>query len=96
MSEAVNIIKDWWAIFIGAIGLVAWFIRLESRSLRNSDDVVKEAKARKEELASLELRLEKQRKEDLAQRKEDRENTNEILRAVQTDIKLLLQKVGST
>jgi hypothetical protein len=84
------------AIFIGAIGLVAWFIRLESRSLRNSDDVVKEAKARKEELASLELRLEKQRKEDLAQRKEDRENTNEILRAVQTDIKLLLQKVGST
>ena len=96
MSEAVNIIKDWWAIFIGAIGLVAWFIRLESRSLRNSDDVVKETRARKEELASLELRLEKQRKEDLAQRKEDRENTNEILRAVQTDIKLLLQKVGST
>jgi hypothetical protein len=96
MSETVNIIKDWWAIFIGAIGLVAWFIRLESRSLRNSDDVVKETRARKEELASLELRLEKQRKEDLAQRKEDRENTNEILRAVQTDIKLLLQKVGST
>jgi len=94
MSETVNVIKDWWAILLGAIGLVAWFVRLESRSIRNSDDVVKETKARKEDLTALEIRLERQRKEDLAQRKEDRENTNEILRSVQADIKLLLQKVG--
>jgi len=88
MSEALSAIKDWWAIIMGVCGVLIWLVRLESRAIRNSAD----NESRKQELIALELRLEKQRKEDMELRREDREDTKRILQEVQRDIKLLLQQ----
>lgn len=94
MSETINAIKDWWAILLGVAGFVAWFVRLEARAMRNSDDITREATSRKGDLVALELRLEKQRKEDMDLRKQDREDTKRLLQDVQSDIKLLLQRTA--
>lgn len=93
MAELLDTIVRWWPILLGFTSLVVWFIRIELRSLENSNKIMREGQARKEDLTNLELRLEKQRAEDQAQRKEDRDNTNSLIREVQGDIKLLLQRV---
>jgi hypothetical protein len=94
VTDTFNAVKDAWAIILGVIGLVAWFVRLEARAMRNSDELGKETQSRKSELVALELRLEKQRQEDMTQRKEDRDTTNAMIRDVQSDIKLLLQRTA--
>lgn len=94
MQDTLTTLKDWWALLLGFLGLAAWFVRLEARAMRNSDDITREATSRKSELMSLELRLEKQRKEDMDLRKQDREDTKRLLQEVQSDIKTLLQRTA--
>jgi hypothetical protein len=62
--------------------------------MRNSDDLTIEAASRKAELVALETRIEKQRKEDMELRRQDREDTKRMLQEVQSDIKLLLQRTA--
>jgi hypothetical protein len=85
MDEFARDIQDWWPILVtligGGAGALIWFIRLENRTLSNDRNLVQ-----------LELRQEKQRQADLAQQKEARDNTNQMIRDVQSDIKLLLQR----
>lgn len=101
MNDALQVIREWWVMVAATVATVAWLVRLEARGLQNSAKaadnakaVVKESAERKEELIALELRLEKQRQEDMALRREDREDTKQILREMQGDIKLLLQRAA--
>lgn len=94
MNDTLQIIKDWWFALAATVATVAWLVRLEARGLQNSKNLTKESTDRKAELIALELRLEKQRQEDMALRREDREDTKLILREMQGDIKLLLQRAA--
>lgn len=79
MSQ-MELIKEWWALLVGAVAIVFWLSRLEWRGLQNESEI---------------RRLWSQRKEDLAQAQHSRNETNEILREMRQDIKELLKK-GST
>lgn len=92
MTDALEVIKDWWFMVLSCGTAVAWLVRLEARGLQNTKSLTKESTDRKAELIALELRLEKQRQEDLVLRREDREDTKQILQEMQRDIKLLLQR----
>lgn len=96
MSEILTAIKDWGllAILGTFAGLVAWLVRLESRAVSNSNNITQEAVNRKTELAALELRLEKQRREDMELRKQDREDLRRMVQDMQSDIKTLLQRTA--
>lgn len=88
MTEAANVIKEWWFAIMALVAVTVWLVRLEARSFTNSA----QNEARRNELIALELRLERQRQEDMATRKEDRDEMQEVLREVRADIKLLLQR----
>lgn len=92
MTDALEVIKEWWVMVAATVATVAWLVRLEARGLQNTKSLTKESTDRKAELIALELRLEKQRQEDMALRREDREDTKQILQEMQRDIKLLLQR----
>jgi hypothetical protein len=76
----MEIFKEFWAIILAGVGLVAWSIRLESQTKANTLEI---------------SRIWKQRSEDLAAQRAAREETNEMLAEVRADIKELLRKVGS-
>lgn len=88
MTEAANAIKDWWFAIMALVAVTVWLVRLEARSFANTAQNT----ARRDELVALELRLERQRKEDMSVRKADRDEMQEMLREMREDIKLLLQR----
>lgn len=61
------------------VAFLVWLVRLESKGLQNEREI---------------KRLWNQRKEDLEAARRARDETNEILREMQRDIKLLLQQRG--
>ncbi len=71
----LDALKDWWGVVVAAVGAVAWLLRLESRGITNEREI---------------RRLWAQRKEDLADAKESRDRTAEMLREIRGDIKTLL------
>jgi hypothetical protein len=81
MNDIGQIIKEYWTVVAGAvgalIGLVAWLIRLESRSLSNEKEI---------------RRLWGQRKEDLANAQHSRDAQTKMLDEIRQDIKTLLSK----
>lgn len=96
-----TLIADYWHVLGGAAVFLSGYGQLryrmnqsEKADQAHSDALEQETQSRKAELIALETRLEKQRQEDQTQRKEDRDNTNSMLREVQNDIKLLLQRVS--
>ncbi len=94
MDETANFLRDWWPIAVCMVGLVGWFFRLESRAMANGDDIKREGIERGNAIAAMELRIERTRREDLEQRKQDRDDTNRILSDVQSDIKQLLRQIS--
>ena len=74
MMEAL---KEYWAILMGAIGFVAWLVRLEAMTKTN----VKEL-----------LRLEEQMDRDRSDARDSRKETNDILKEVRSDIKQLIRE----
>ena len=75
----MDIIREWWGLILGTVAGLFWLSRLEWRGLQNEAEI---------------KRLWTQRKEDLASAQKARDETNEILREMQRDIKQLLQQVG--
>lgn len=73
----MDVLREWWAIIAGAIAGLFWLSRLEWRGLQNEAEI---------------KRLWSQRKEDLAQAQQAREDTNKMLDEIRSDIKLLLQR----
>ena len=72
-------LKEWWGIVAGAVGLIAWALRVEFSAKTNSAEI---------------RRLWHQRDEDLRAHKEARDATNEMLREVRDDIKKLIERAG--
>jgi Flp pilus assembly protein TadB len=77
----MDILKEYWAIIMTAIGYVLWLGRLESRANTNTREIEK-----------LEARLEKQRAEDMEYNRSHRQEVKDTLQSIQSDIKLLLQR----
>lgn len=73
-----ELIKDFWAIIVGFIGLVVWLVRLEARAIGN------EAELR---------RLWAQRREDMESQREQREEANKMLTEIRSDVKDLLRGI---
>jgi hypothetical protein len=78
-GQPMEFFVAWWPIIAAGVGGLFWLSRLEWRGLQNEAEI---------------KRLWTQRKEDLASAQKARDETNEILREMQRDIKQLLQNVG--
>ena len=75
----MEIIREWWGLAAAGVGALFWLSRLEWRGLQNETEI---------------KRLWSQRREDLESAQRARDETNEILREMQRDIKQLLQQGG--
>jgi hypothetical protein len=75
----MDILRDWWAMFLGVIGGVFWLSRLEWRSLNNEKEI---------------RRMWEQRQIDLDSAAEARRENNEVLKEIREDIKRLLILTG--
>lgn len=73
----MDILRDWWVVVAGGVAALLWLSRLEWRGLQNEAEI---------------KRLWSQRKEDLQQAQQAREDTNKMLDEIRSDIKLLLQR----
>ena len=69
-------VRDFWAIIAAAIGVIVWFIRLESRGIANAADI---------------KRLWSQRKEDMGAARDSRDRMDRRLDEIGSDIKTLLR-----
>jgi len=73
----MDVLREWWGLVMAGVAGLFWLSRLEWRGLQNEAEI---------------KRLWSQRKEDLASAQVARNETNEILRELQRDIKQLLQQ----
>jgi len=76
----MEMIRTFWPLAVAFVATIAWLIRLEARSVDNSNEI---------------KRLWSQRKEDLETSKQAREETNKMLSEIRDDIKSLISRVGS-
>lgn len=70
-------INEYWSILLGAIGFVVWLVRLEAMTKTNAKEL---------------LRLEEQVDRDREDARDSRKETNEILKEVRSDIKVLIRE----
>ena len=75
----MELVRNFWAIIAAAIGVIVWFIRLESRGIANAADI---------------KRLWSQRKEDMEAAKDSRDRMDRRLDEIGSDIKTLLRGMG--
>ena len=75
----MDVLREWWGLIMAGVAGLFWLSRLEWRGLQNETEI---------------KRLWSQRREDLASAQRARDETNEILREMQRDIKQLLQQRG--
>ena len=75
----MDVLREWWGLIMAGVAGLFWLSRLEWRGLQNETEI---------------KRLWSQRREDLASAQRARDETNEILRELQRDIKQLLQQRG--
>jgi len=71
----MEVFFTWWPVLLAVIGSVVWFVRVESKTMSNANEIE---------------RLWKQRDEDQRNHKEARDSTNQLLTEMRSDIKLLL------
>lgn len=72
----MEVVREFWAVFLGALAGLVWLVRLEARGLANERDI---------------KRLWAQRKEDLESAKEARQQTNTMLTEIREDVKVILR-----
>jgi hypothetical protein len=73
----MDVLREWWGLVMAGIAGLFWLSRLEWRGLQNEAEI---------------KRMWSQRKEDLASAQRARDETNEMLAEIRTDIKQLLQQ----
>ncbi len=73
----MELVREWWQVLVGTIFGLLWLSRLEWRGLNNEREI---------------KRLWTQRKEDLENAAAARRETNEVLKEIRQDIKLLLAR----
>lgn len=86
--DAVELVREYWGVAVGFVGLIVWAVRLEAGMKANASDI---------------RGLWKQRNEDIEAHRQARVETNDMLRRLDTkmdtafgefrsDIKTLLQR----
>lgn len=70
-----DVLRDFWALFAGAVGVIVWLMRLESRSISNEREI---------------KRLWHQRTEDMQAAQKQSDSMNALLAEMRADIKTLL------
>ena len=75
----MEILKEFWPMFLAFVAFLGWLIRLEARSIENGKEI---------------KRLWNQRREDLEASRQAREDTNAMLAEIRDDIKALISRVG--
>jgi hypothetical protein len=75
----MEVILQFWPVFMAFLAFLIWLIRLEARSVENTREI---------------KRLWNQRREDLEASNRAREDTNAMLAEIRDDIKALIAKVG--
>lgn len=75
----MEMLKEFWPMFVAFVAFLAWLIRLEARSIENGKEI---------------KRLWHQRREDLEASRLAREDTNKMLAEIRDDIKDLIAKVA--
>ena len=75
----MEVILQFWPVFLAFLAFLIWLIRLEARSVENTREI---------------KRLWNQRREDLEASNRAREDTNAMLAEIRDDIKALIAKVG--
>ena len=75
----MDVLREWWGLIMAGVAGLFWLSRLEWRGLQNEAEI---------------KRMWSQRKEDLASAQRARDETNEMLAEIRTDIKQLLQQGG--
>lgn len=73
----MDILKEWMAAAVAAVGFIVWLVRMEGRMNQNTREI---------------LRIEKQMDQDRETAREARSETNDMLREVRSDITRLLER----
>ena len=73
----MELLREYWAVAAGFVGVVIWAVRLEAGMKSNSDQIKS---------------LWRQRNEDIDSHRLAREETNKMLDEIRQDIKRLLQR----
>lgn len=71
----MDTVREWWAIGVAVLGAVFWLARLEGRVNENSKEL---------------LRVEREMERDRAAANKSRTETNDMLKEMRADIKMLL------
>ena len=74
-----DVMNEYWKQIVAAVAFIVWLVRLESKSLNNEKEL---------------KRIWQQREEDMATAKDARDQTNEMLREIRTDIKNLIRQTA--
>jgi hypothetical protein len=82
----MELIRDYWGVIVGTVGLAVWLARLEARGFTNAAEIKRRAVDHAIEIK----RLWSQRKEDLDLARESRDRTDRTLEEIGRDIKTLL------
>ncbi len=75
-----------WPVVIAIIGLVAWLVRVDAKTMAQANELSRIEREGQEELARLEKRIDDRRKEDMSR-------IERQLDTMASDIKTLLQRV---
>lgn len=76
----MDLLKEYWALFVGLISGVVWLVRLEAGMVSNRKDI---------------KRIEDQRREDLKDAERHRDRVDVKLTGIETDIKQILLILSS-
>lgn len=75
--EMDDVLVNYWRQFLAGVAFIVWLVRLESKAMSNEKEI---------------KRIREQRNEDLRLAKEARDQTNEMLKEIRTDIKNLIRQ----
>lgn len=85
MEIVVEYVTRLWPIGIGFVGLVAWLVRVDSRTMQNAANLARVEKESSDEMVRLEKRIDDRRKEDMSR-------IDQSLGVIMADIKTLLTR----
>jgi len=85
MDSALDYITRLWPAAVGFVGVVAWLVRVDSRTMNQANELARVEREGAEELARLEKRIDDRRREDMGR-------IESQLSTVSQDIKILLQR----
>ncbi len=85
METALDYVTRLWPVAVGFVGLVAWLVKVDGRTMQNAKNLERVEKEGAEEITRLEGRIDARRKEDMTR-------IDQSLGVIMADIKTLLRR----